>query len=285
VRYPKDIEIWEHAPGRRIAQVVIHIRNEKGALAKCSEAIMGLGVNILTGFVTAPSRSSTAALSFFADITDAPGGLAEIKRALQGLDVIESVEAVAAEDGFMVDRQHFPVRWAGRRAVVMRASALTEMLDRLWAVFGTGAVTIVDQMADAMGRQSAKEIIEDFGPEFANKQLEELLGTYSALGFADISVERAKSSDFPLVVDAKDLFECEGNARSRARRKSVFFRAHLRGFMSATFGEPFEVTEVQCIAQGDDVCSFKVAIQEAEAPSLSARAHERHARASSESNF
>jgi predicted hydrocarbon binding protein len=275
MRYPKDVEIWEHAPGRKLAEVVIRIKNVKGALASCSRTISDLDVNMLTGFVTAPSKSRTATLSFFADITDSQGGLSELKKKLQSLDVIESVDTIAAEDGFMVDKQHFPVQWAGRKAVVMRAEALNEMLNRLWTVFGSGAVTIIDQMAEAMGRHSAKEIIEDFGARFAAEQLDELLSTYSALGYADVSIERSKPSDFPFVINAKELFECEANAKQGLPRKSSFFRAHLKGFMAATFDKAFEVEEVQCLAEGDDVCSFRVALAEAAAPKIPTRLAER----------
>lgn len=275
MRYPKDVEIWEHAPGRKLAEVVIRLKNVKGALARCSQAISDLDVNMLSGFVTAPSKSRVATLSFFADITDSPGGVPELKRRLQSIDIIESVDAITAEDGFMVDKQHFPVQWAGRKAVVMRAEALNEMLNRLWTVFGSGAITIIDQMAEAMGRHSAKEIIEDFGLKFAEDQLDELLSTYSALGYADISIERSRSSDFPIVINAKELFECEANSKQKLPRKSAFFRAHLRGFMSATFDRVFEVNEVQCMTEGDEVCSFRVALAETTAPSIASRLAER----------
>ena len=275
MRYPKEVEIWEHAPGRRLAEVVVRIRNEKGALASCSQAVSDCNVNVLTGFFTAPGRSRTATLSFFADITDAEGGLSDLRRTLQAMDQIQSVEAIAAEDGFMVDKQHFPVQWAGRRGILMRADALNEMLNRLWAVFGTGAATIIDQMAEAMGRHSAKEIVEDFGARFAVDQLDELIGTYSALGYADVSIERGKTSDFPVVVNAKSLFECESNAKQHLHRRSAFFRAHLRGFMSGTFSKAFDVSEVQCLTDGDEVCSFRVALSETVAPRLPARLSER----------
>ena len=275
MRYPKDVEVWEHVPGRRLAEVVIRLKNERGALAKCSQAINVFGVNILTGFFTAPGKAPYATLSFFADVTDSPSGLAGLKKSLLGIGVVESVEAMAAEDGFMVDRQHFPVRWAGRRALVMRAEALNEMLNRLWTVFGTGAATIIDQMAEAMGRHSAKEIVEDFGTEFARGQLDELLGTYSALGYAEVSVERSKSSDSPIVVNAKELFECEANAKQKLRRRSAFFRAHLRGFMSGTFDRDFEVSEVQCMTDGDEVCSFRVAPIASAPARVAARVSER----------
>ncbi|MDG7008701.1 MAG: hypothetical protein JRN06_10770 [Nitrososphaerota archaeon] len=280
MRYPKDVEIWEHAPGRKLAGVVIKLRNEKGAMEKCSQVVSACNVNMLTGFFTAPARAPNATLSFFADVTDSPEGLGGLKRALQGTDVVVSVEAMAAEDGFMVDRQHFPVQWAGRRAVVMRADALNEMLNRLWTVFGTGAATIIDQMAEAMGKHSAKEIVEDFGAKFAMGQLDELLGTYSALGYADVSIERSKSSDFPIVVNAKDLFECQANGKQDLHRRSAFFKAHLRGFMSTTFNRAFEVNEVQCATDGDEVCSFRVAPVESTPASVAARLTGRTDRAS-----
>jgi predicted hydrocarbon binding protein len=285
MRYPKDVEIWEHAPGRKLAEVVVRIKNEKGALARFSQTLNELSVNMLTGFFTAPSKSELATLSFFADVTDAEGGLVELKKRLQSLDVIESVEAVGAEDGFMVDKQHFPVQWAGRRAIVMRTDALNEMLNRLWTVFQSGAVTIIDQMAEAMGRHSAKEIIEDFGTKFANEQLDELVGTYSALGYADVSIERSKSSEFPIVVNAKELFECVANAKQNQHRRSAFFRAHLRGFMSAIYDAEFDVSEVQCIAEGDEVCSFRVALTERAAASFATVVPERSRQEAPQSNF
>lgn len=156
-----------------------------------------MGVNMLTGFVNAPTKSAIATWSFFADVTDAKADLRQFKESLLGLPVVESVEAQASEDGFMVDKQHFPVQWAGRRAIILRAEALSEMLTRLWDVFGTGAATIIDQMAEVVGRHSAREMIEDFGREFALAQLEELLNAYNALGYAEVAVDAASRQRSP----------------------------------------------------------------------------------------
>lgn len=285
MHYPRDVAVWEHAPGRKIAELVIRLRNEKGAMATCGDVINRCGVNILTGFFTAPSSSPLATLSFFADMTDATESLTGLRRALQGVGIVESVEAIAAEDGFMVDKQHFPVQWAGRKALLMRADALNEMLNRLWDVFGTGAATIIDQMAEAMGRHFARETVQDFGAAFASLQLDELLGTYTALGYAKVSIERSRSADFPLVVNATDLFECDWNSKHEITRRSVFFRAHLRGFVSGLFERPFEVTEVQCLAEGDETCSFRVAVSEAQAARAEARVPSRERRIGTQSNL
>lgn len=262
MQYPRNIDIWEYAPGRKLAEVVIRMQNVKGALAKCSEAVSDMGINMLTGFVTAPTSSPIMAWSFFADVTDSSLGIKGLKERLLGLPVIDSVQVLSSEDGFVVDKQHFPVQWAGRRALILRAEALSEMLDRLWNVFGTGAATIVDQMAEAMGRHYARETIEDFGKKFAVDHLEELLSTYAALGYAEVVLEPSKSSGFPMVLNAKGLFECEANAKRKVRRRSVFFRAHLRGFVAGVFESDVEVTEVQCLTEGDEACSFRVVVTE-----------------------
>lgn len=39
MRYPKDVEIWDYAPGRKLAQVIIRVKNVKGAMADCTEAV------------------------------------------------------------------------------------------------------------------------------------------------------------------------------------------------------------------------------------------------------
>ena len=62
--------------------------------------------------------------------------------------------------------------------------------------------------------------------------------------------------DGSLRVRANDLFECESNAKNEIVRKSYYFRGHLRGLISTIFNKDFEVTEVECVAQGDQACTF-----------------------------
>lgn len=262
MQYPRNIDIWQYDPGRKLAEVVIRVKNVEGALAKCSEAVSDTGVKTLTGFVTAPVSSPVATWSFFADVTDSSLSIKGFKERLLGLPMVDSVQVLTSEEGFVVGKQHFPVQWAGKRALILRTEALSEMLDRLWDVFGTGAATIVDQMAEAMGRHSARELIEDFGKKFVVGRLEELLSTYAALGYAEVVLEPSKSSGSPMVLHAKELFECEANAKRQVRRRSVFFRAHVRGFMAGIFESEVEVTEVQCLTEGDEACSFQIAVAE-----------------------
>lgn len=258
MRYPKDVLVWEYSPDAKLGQVVVLMRNTRGVMAKTAGAIADMGVNVLSGFVTVPSSQGFGTWSFFADFSHADVSPGEFKRRLSGTDGVESVDLTMAKDGFMVDKQHFPVRWAGRRVLILRTDAVMEMVSSLWRVFGTGAATIIDQMAEAMGRYSAREVTQDFGREFLLEEFEEVLGAYTALGYADLTIERSRPPDGPIVVHARDLFECSSNAKAGTRRRSIFFRGHLRGFVSAVYGGDYQVTEVQCVAEGDEVCSFQI---------------------------
>jgi predicted hydrocarbon binding protein len=265
---PKDIPVWEFAPDRKLAQVTVRLKNVKGAIASCSTLVADLNVKVLGGFSSAPSDSPVGVWSFFADVTDSPD-LAKVRRSLLELPLVEGVDVLSSEDGFMVDRQGFPLRFSNRRALIMRTDALTGMFSRLWDVFGSGAAAIVDQMAESMGKHTANEIIDDLGRDVAIRSLDEILYMYTALGYAQ--VELGSRDENSITITATGLFECEANAKNEVKRKSTFFRAHLRGLISTIYGADFGVTEVGCVAAGDEACSFVMAKTASLASRLSIR--------------
>lgn len=256
MQIPKDVPVWEYAPSRKLAQITVSLKNVSGALAQSSKLVADMGIQVLSGFTSAPSESPIGVWSFFADVTDSEVDITKIRRVLLEAPLVEGVDIQRAEDGFMVDRQHFPVRFSNRRALIMRTDALSGMFDRMWSVFGTGAVAIIDQMAEAMGKHTAKEIMEDLGRDLAEQSLDEILSTYTALGYGQLEVKRTEESS--MTIRATGLFECESNAKNDAGRKSTFFRGHLRGLLSTIFDCDYDVTEVECVAEGDQACSFNV---------------------------
>jgi len=269
MRYPKQVPVWEFSPGRKLAQITVRLKNVKGALAQASRTVAEMEVNTLSGFTTAVSASAEGVWSFFADVTDPKADLNELKERLLALPVVAGVEMSSSKTGFIIDRQNFPVTFSNRRALVMRTDELTAMFSHIWDLFGSGAATIIDAMAESMGRNTAREIIEDVGREFALQSIEEILGTYSALGYADLTVRRSDRGS--MTIHAKELFECEANAKNNIRRKSLFLKGHLRGLLGTLFGGDFEVAELQCVAEGDAECSFNVARTESLSPRVALR--------------
>lgn len=245
----------------------------RGALARCAKAVADVDIDVLSGFDTVNSSSRVGYFSFFAVVTDTRSDLKALEKKLKSLSVVEGVEVLRADDGFMVDGQHFPLRMSNRRALILRTEALTGMISRLWEVFGSGAATILDQMAESMGRFTAQELLEDLGEEFVVSALDEVLQTYTALGYAQVRVTRDESDD-SLIVHARELFECEANALKRLKLKSIFFLGHMRGFVSTIFQANFEVTEMQCVAEGEEACTFCVARIERVLPQIPLRSGE-----------
>jgi predicted hydrocarbon binding protein len=253
---PKDVLVWEYAPGRRLAQFVVHLKNTKGALAICAQALAQYKINLLSGFHTAPSASAVGVWSFFADVTESTISPEAIAERLRSLPFVESVEIYKSRDGFMVDDKHFPLKSAGRRVIMMRTHAVTEMLSRLWDVFGSGAATIIDEMGEAMGRFRAQEIVSDFGADFAVENLTQFLKIFTAFGFAELEIESFDKVRGTLALTVRELFECNERRGLENTRKSVFFKGHLRGFMSTIFNTPFEVLETECVSSGSKSCRF-----------------------------
>jgi len=268
---PKDILVWEYAPDRKLAQFVVNLKNTEGALAICAQALAQYKINLLSGFHTAPNASARGVWSFFADVTDSTIRAELIAERLKSLPFVENVEIYESTDGFLVDDKHFPVRCGIGKVVMLGTEALTEMLSRMWDVFGSGAVTILDQMGESMGKYRAREIVMDFGREFAIQNLTQFLKTYTALGFAELETEAYDHEKGILSMKVSSLFECAEGARP-VGGKSVFFKGHLRGFISTIFNAPFEVHETECVSVGSRSCRFQASKTEAQTQTLTATA-------------
>jgi predicted hydrocarbon binding protein len=259
MHYPKDVMVWEFAPGRRLAEFIIKLKNTKGALATCSEVIAKYNINLLSGFHSTQGSSQIGIWSFFADMTDSKVEPEEIVEAIKKLPIVEGVEVFPSDNGFIVDDKHFPVRWSSGRVMMLRTEAAREMMGRLWDVFGSGSAAIINQMAESVGRFSAQEIIRDFGMDFVIQNLTSFLNSYTALGIGELKVRRYSADKVMLTIQAKELFECQGESMLKPEMKSLFFKGHLKGFISTIFNTEVSVMEIECAAAGGEACIFEVA--------------------------
>ncbi|MDG6948111.1 MAG: hypothetical protein JRN40_02210 [Nitrososphaerota archaeon] len=126
MHYPNEIETYGHNAGGRLAEIVIRIGNEKGegSTRQVQLAVSDYGVNVVRGFSTEPWQWNEPTLKFFQDTSDVEEGLSRFKKSLQPMEIIGFIDAIAAEDGFMVGRQHFPARRAGREGLAATVKAL-----------------------------------------------------------------------------------------------------------------------------------------------------------------
>jgi hypothetical protein len=119
MHYPNEIETWGHNASRRLAEIVIRIGDEKGegSTRQVQFAVNDCGVNVVRGFCTEPRQRNEPTLKFFQDTSDVEGWYLRLKKSLQSMDIIGFMDAIAAEDGSMAGRQHFPAQRAGREGL------------------------------------------------------------------------------------------------------------------------------------------------------------------------
>ncbi len=262
MRYPRELDLWRYAPGRSLAHVAVQTTSAGQCMANLGKSLSKIHANVISASMLPAGTAGEVSWSLFLDITGTGQTVKAMRERFLALPGVTAVSVAASEDGLVVHSQRFPLQLGGRRAVIIKADALNDMLDRLTEVFGSGAAVIVDQMGEAMGRSAARYVLKELGKKFSSDHLEALIGTYGSLGYAAVELEPGKSVDLHVVLHAKELFECEANAGRRVRRRSVFFRAHVRGFVTGVLGLEAEVEEVQCIAEGADECAFRIALKE-----------------------
>lgn len=99
MQYPKGLAMCEHAPGRKLAEITVQLKNVRRALTKCAKAVADIDVDVLSGFDTVNSSSRVGYFSFFADVTDTRSDLKALEKKLKSLSVVEGVEVLALTMG------------------------------------------------------------------------------------------------------------------------------------------------------------------------------------------
>src|SRR5208282_532142 len=255
---PKDVLAFEFSPGKKLAHFVVAMKNTPGALEFSAAIATKHKVNILSGFHNAPSAASNAFWSFFADFTDATIGPGELAKELEFLPSTVQVHFKVPRRGLLIDSFHFPLRWGGQRAIVMRTDSLTSIFSRITGVFGDGAAAwvVMYEMGEAAGRVIMKDLLIQLG-SIVRDELGSIVGLYSSNGwglFEVVSVDLdRKSAEFRV----RDNFECVYYKKS-ALPRSNFIRGHIAGWFSELVGSRVEVVEERCQAKSDPFCYFVV---------------------------
>lgn len=256
---PKDVLAVEFNPSKRLAHFVIQLRNVPGALEHSAALATKHRVNILSGFHHAPSASEQAFWSFFADFTDATLGPSQLAQELEFLPSTVNVRYHVPPNGLLVDTFHFPVRWGGQRAIMMRTESIGSIFARVNGIFGDGpaARVVMYEMGEAAGSAIFKDLVSQLGPEIIKQELSNVIGLYTSNGWGVFELVDADFERKTAEIRAHENFECVHYRQSSAPR-SNFVRGHIAGWFSELLGSRVEVTEKHCVAKGDPFCYFTI---------------------------
>ena len=251
----KEVLFRVHAPGRRVAEIVVMVENVPGALAKVSGLMAEMGINILTSFVRAKAFEREAVWSSFIDMTDTGLEIGDVVERLRKLDVVLDVKYSEEVGELLVDTLHFPIMLDHERHVLLRVETLEKAFSRLFDIFGSGAATIIYQMGRESGMSRAERVVKEYRLKGVDG-LRVILKERVAKGWCIPEIEVFDEKKDEAVIRAFELFECLPFKGKLKEPRSHFFRGYLEGVFKALFKTEYTATETECLAKGDTYCRF-----------------------------
>jgi predicted hydrocarbon binding protein len=252
---PKIVRVYHDAKSKRALVGTVWLRDVPGALAAAASTLASLGINLVSSSTSNVNGTGLAEWGFFAEVEDKKIVQDKMSQAMKNTPQVVRVEFDEGNDGVVVDRFHYPLRFSsGQQGMMVSRATFSGMLTNLREVFGTGGNVIAYQLGYSTGKQDADELIGALGKERVLMNLPSLLNLYLAQGWGvpelvDLSLEPLRST-----VRLHDNFECA--ELKSFRPSSHFIRGHLAGLAKGFFDKSVECTEVKCMAMANDYCEF-----------------------------
>jgi predicted hydrocarbon binding protein len=255
-RRSKEILVGRVERGSRLAQVVVEMKDEVGAVASINALTASLKVDVRQSMTFSLPSQPTAIYNAFVSMNDPNVTLGQLVERLRSSPFAIEVTAFEGREGVVVDTLSFPVNWQGRRVVILAQWALASMLDGIRSLLGTGGDVILYELGTDYGKELATYFIKILGRDYFQRNYDYGLSVLAATGWG-IPTLRGSKEEFPnMTIRLSSCLECDGR---RAKEPACSF---VRGFLSGIFGTMAEhkvhCEETQCSAMGDHHCQFEL---------------------------
>ncbi|MBO3799956.1 MAG: hypothetical protein FGF52_02720 [Candidatus Brockarchaeota archaeon] len=258
IYHPKEIMCSEYVSGGGLVEFFIRLR--KGAESEFFDILKILKKNNaigLSGFYDTDLEKDEIYIGFFMDISNMKDTtlekIVEEFRKIKGVLEVRFSQRVFKD--LIIDELFFPLMVGGERSFTLRVESFGAILKRLYEKFGTGAAVILYEMGISLGESKVESIIKKYKVD-KQTALKIILAERAAKGWCIAEAEEVNSKR--AVIIARELFECLPFKGKQERPISQLFRGYLTGVFQKLYGKGFTVSEVNCIAKGDDVCRFLV---------------------------
>ncbi|MDW8034372.1 MAG: V4R domain-containing protein [Nitrososphaerota archaeon] len=256
--HPKEIMCSEYVPGGRLVEFFIKLR--RGAEPELFGVLKTLrekNVLELSGFYDADLEKDEVYIGFFVDMKDTkditPEKVVEEFKKINGVLEVKFSQKMFGD--LIIDELFFPLFVGGERSFTLRVESFGAILKRLYEKFGTGAAVILYEMGVSLGESKVEGLIKKYKVD-KQTALKIILAERAAKGWGIAEAEEVNSKKSVIVV--RELFECLPFKNKQEKSVSQLFRGYLTGIFQKLYGKSFTVSEVECIAKGDDVCRFLV---------------------------
>jgi len=252
----KEILVGHIESGTRLAQVVVKMNDEVGAMANVNALMATMKVDVRQSLTYCVPNEPNAIYNAFVSLVDPRVSLDQLVERLKQSVFVLDAQAFEGREGAVVDTISFPVNWQGRRVVILAQHAMAQMLEGIRSVLGSGADVILYELGTEYGRNLAGYFISKLGKEYLVRNYDYELNVLAATGWGIPELIGSKD-DFPnMTIRLSSCLECDG--RSSKQAVCSFMRGFLTGVFGNIAGHTIHCEEPQCIAKGDSSCLFEL---------------------------
>ena len=252
---PKIITAFMYIPRARYFLFNIDLRNRLGDLAAVSQILSEAKIEILSGTFVRGMGGKPGTWQVFVQPLNPETTVDDAKRLLLSCPDVISCHIKESRDGLLVDSQTFPIKISsGQRAMIIRNDVWRNMLQSTREKFSSGGDVIIYEQGYITGKTTGKELILALGKDKVVQQMEQIVGTYNALGWAKAKIVTFRLSPLNLVLRMWESAECTGQKSDKPTGN--FFRGHIVGVMEELYGQEAKCIETSCVAKGNAYCEF-----------------------------
>ena len=270
VKDPKPLEFRNVliSPGRDFLGLSLTFKEDRpGLLREISEIIenAGLSINYIYGY----SVGAEPRMILVVDIT---GRELDVQELINRISEVRGIgEVVVFEPvtrGLIADTTSFPPTVFGERIVMLRKSAVKELIRGLIGTIGPRAASgILYQVGVRMGRGLSRKHVslsKELGIEDPFEVVEKVaLPLFQSLGYGIAEVEKRGEK---IVVKKYECIECTSLREVLEEHPDLvkddgeiacsMVRGIIEGAVSEIMGIPYESHEEKCVARGDEYCEL-----------------------------
>lgn len=137
-RLSKEILVGRIETGARLAQLLVRMKDEVGAVADVNKIAASLKVDVRQSLTYSLPTKPQAIYNAFVSLNDPNVSLGQLVEKLKQSAFVLEVQGFEGREGAVVDTISFPVYWQGRRVVILAQHAMARMFDGISAKFGRG---------------------------------------------------------------------------------------------------------------------------------------------------
>ena len=252
----KELLVGRIEAGKRLAQVIVTVKDEVGAVANVNALIASLGVDIRQSMSYSLPDESLAIYNTFVVFNDPKVSLVQLVERLEESAFVTSVHAQEGRDGVIVDENSFPVSWQGRRTIILSQTAAARMFEAIRFTLGSGGDVVLYQQGSSYGKELAESFVARLGRDYLKRNFDYSLGLLSATGWGIPEIVGSKDTFPDITVTVRSCLECDGVAKERPT--CSFMRGFLAGVSRAIVGHTVHCEETRYVARRDPFCMFEL---------------------------